>query len=88
MIYVTRLDGTEMVLNCELIVTIEKTPDTLVTMTTGERLLVRESVGELVERTVGYRNRVYRGPGLMLAGHDPPTGTGPGTGTGTGTGES
>lgn len=89
MIYVTRLDGTELVLNCELIVTIEKTPDTLITLTNGERLLVRESVPEIVERTIGYRNRVYRGPGIVLSGgSEGPPGSGPppGTGTGSGTG--
>ena len=87
MIYVTRLDGTELVVNCELILTVEKTPDTLITLTNGERLLVREPVAEVIERTVGYRHRVYRDPevGRVDTGRVM-TETGAGTGTGTGTG--
>ena len=77
MIYLTRLDGTELVVNCDLIVTVEKTPDTLITLINGERLLVRESVPEVVERAVGYRHRVYRGPAVITpAPEPPPSGTG------------
>ncbi len=64
MILLTRLDGTEVVVNTDLIVTVERTPDTMLTLVTGGRILVRESVAEVVERSVGYRHRIFRGPGL------------------------
>ena len=43
MISVTRLGGSEVVINTDLIVTVEKTPDTVITLTTGDRIMVRES---------------------------------------------
>ncbi len=58
MIYVTRLDHNPMVVNAELIVTVESTPDTLVTLTTGHQFLVRESVGDVVSRVVDYRRQL------------------------------
>ena len=64
MICLTRLDGSEIVVNTDLIVTVERTPDTMLTLVTGGRILVKESVEEVVERSVGYRQRVYRGPGV------------------------
>lgn len=62
MIYLNRLDGTEFVLNADLIVTIEHTPDTMLTLTTGSRLVVRESVDEVVERVIAFRQRLLQGP--------------------------
>ena len=55
MIHLTRLDNVPVVVNCDLIESIEATPDTLLTMTTGKKILVRESVDEVVERTVAFR---------------------------------
>ncbi|MCG5054403.1 MAG: flagellar FlbD family protein [Myxococcales bacterium] len=63
MIFLTRLDGREVVVNSDLIVTVESTPDTMVTLTTGDRLLVRESVDGVVERAVAFRYRTLQGPG-------------------------
>jgi flagellar protein FlbD len=63
MIFVTRLDGREVVVNADLVVTIEKTPDTVLTLTTGDRIMVRESVEEVVQRAVAYRHRLMQGPG-------------------------
>jgi flagellar protein FlbD len=62
MIRVTRLDGQELVLNSDLILVIEKTPDTMITAVTGERILLREPVDEVIERIVAYRRRLYRDP--------------------------
>jgi flagellar protein FlbD len=63
MIFLTRFDGSELVVNCDLIVTLEKTPDTVITLTTGHRIMVRESVEEVVARATTYRHRVLQGPG-------------------------
>jgi flagellar protein FlbD len=62
MIQVTRLNGKEFVVNCELIKTIEATPDTVITLTTGEKLMVKENVDQIVKSTVQYRKRLYQEP--------------------------
>jgi flagellar protein FlbD len=67
MVTVTRLDGTEVVVNCELIVTIEKTPDTMITLVNGQHLLVKEPITDVVERIVAYRRRVFQGAHLLEA---------------------
>jgi flagellar protein FlbD len=70
MILLTRLAGTEVVINTDLIVTVEKTPDTVITLTTGDRIMVKESVEEVVERAVGFRHRVLQGPGVRADARD------------------
>lgn len=60
MIVLTRLNGGEFVLNSALIRTVERTPDTTIRLTTGETVLVREGVEQVVERAVEYE-RLLRG---------------------------
>lgn len=67
MIFLTRLDGREVVVNSDLIVTVEATPDTMVTLTTGDRLLVREPVDSVVDKAVAFRYRTLQGPGSRAA---------------------
>ncbi len=55
MIEVTRLNGTPMVLNSDLIKTAEASPDTMLTLIHGEKLIVRESCGEIVQKVLAYR---------------------------------
>jgi flagellar protein FlbD len=69
MIHLTRLDGTDVVVNADLIATIERTPDTMLALVTGARLMVREPVEEVVERVVNFRRRSQLGPTVI--GHDP-----------------
>lgn len=57
MIPVTGLCGDVMIVNVDQIVTIEQTPDTIITLVNGDKLIVRESLEQLVERTVAYRRR-------------------------------
>ena len=54
MITVTRLNNKAMVLNAELIKTVESTPDTLITLINGDRMLVTESPEEIVRRAIEY----------------------------------
>ena len=58
MIRLTRLNHAHMVLNSDLIEHIDVTPDTVITLTTGQILRVRESADEVVERIVEFRRRV------------------------------
>lgn len=63
MITVTRLDGATVLLNHELIETIEQTPDTVVVLVNGHRLVVRDSPGDLVARAIAFERAAgYRLP--------------------------
>nr|WP_092068319.1 flagellar FlbD family protein [Dendrosporobacter quercicolus]NSL47054.1 flagellar FlbD family protein [Dendrosporobacter quercicolus DSM 1736]SDL74248.1 flagellar protein FlbD [Dendrosporobacter quercicolus] len=61
MIKVSRLKGEDdIVVNAELIETIEETPDTVITLTSGKKLIVEESMDEIVRRVMDYRRAIYR----------------------------
>ena len=66
MIRLTRLNGVPLVLNSDLIEHIEVTPDTVITLTTGQILRVRENADEVIRRIVEFRRAVY-GPGAEPA---------------------
>jgi flagellar protein FlbD len=59
MITVTTFRDTELVINADLIESVEKTPDTIITLTTGKKLMVKQTVEEIVEAVVAYRQRVF-----------------------------
>jgi flagellar protein FlbD len=59
MIRVSRLDGTEFVVNAELIELIESTPDTVLSLTDGDKYVVREPLDEVVARVIAYRRCAY-----------------------------
>jgi flagellar protein FlbD len=67
MIAVTRLDGAPILLNADVVEWIEQTPDTLVGLLNGERVLVRESPDELVRRIVAFKQLVMAGPAVRSA---------------------
>jgi flagellar protein FlbD len=58
MIELTRLNGTSIVLNSDLIKTVEESPDTMVTLISGEKLIVRETCAVISERVLAYRARL------------------------------
>ncbi len=58
MIEVSRLNGSIYFLNPDLILTLEATPDTVITLTTGEKLMVRESPQALIDRFVAFKRRI------------------------------
>lgn len=58
MIRLTRINETAFYVNGELIAFIDVTPDTVLTLTTGEKVRVRERAEEVVERVVEYKRRV------------------------------
>ena len=60
MITVTRLNSSPLVLNAELIKFVESTPDTMITLTTGDRIIVKESAQEVVRRVVEYGRMLRR----------------------------
>ncbi|MFK7961425.1 MAG: flagellar FlbD family protein [Phycisphaerales bacterium] len=54
MIFVTRLNGTRIVVNAELIRTVEEHPDTMITLLNGDRLIVQETAEDVVDRAIEY----------------------------------
>ncbi|MEW8977253.1 MAG: flagellar FlbD family protein [Symbiobacterium sp.] len=50
-----RAKGGEFVVNADLIETVEATPDTVITLTTGHKVIVEESVDEVIRRVVEFR---------------------------------
>ncbi|KAA3659196.1 MAG: flagellar protein FlbD [Calditrichaeota bacterium] len=58
MIEVTRFNGTKFHINAELVETIEATPDTIVTLTTKSKYVVRESVQDVVQKIFRYKKRL------------------------------
>jgi flagellar protein FlbD len=55
MIEVTRLNGNSMLLNSDLIKTAEASPDTMLTLINGEKMIVRESLSVIMNRVLAYR---------------------------------
>jgi len=71
MILVTRLDGSTLIVNDDQIAWIDTHPDTMISMMNGEKLLVRETPDELVERTRQFRRTVaIQGPLRLAAGRE------------------
>ena len=63
MIQLTRLNHVPLVLNSDLIEHMEVTPDTVVTLTTGQKIVVLESAEEVVERIIRFRKSILAGTG-------------------------
>ena len=64
MVRLTRLNHVPLVLNSDLIEHIDVTPDTVITLTSGEILRVRETADEVVDRIVEFRRRIAATPVL------------------------
>ena len=58
MITVTKLNGQHLTINCDLIQTIEETPDTTITMTTGDKYIAVESIKEITEMVIAYKHEL------------------------------
>ena len=63
MISVTRLKGQTIAINPDLIESIEERPDTTIRLTSGESMLVRESLSEIVRRITEYRQSIFSASG-------------------------
>jgi flagellar protein FlbD len=65
MIHLTRLNGNPLVVNSDLIKYAESSPDTMLTLINGEKIVVLESCDDVVRCTIAYRGRVF----AEAAGH-------------------
>ena len=60
MIVLSKLNGDQMVVNAEIIRSVEQNPDTIVTLINGDHILVRESLREVVEKSIEYGRLLRR----------------------------
>jgi flagellar protein FlbD len=73
MIQLTRLNKQPLLVNSDLIKYVEHSPDTLLTLVGGDKIVVRESSEEVLERVVAFRRRVLQGlipPGSAPSGNE------------------
>ena len=59
MIELTRLNGVKFSINAELVEVIETTPDTVITLTTGRKLIVKESRQEVKNLVLSYKREIF-----------------------------
>lgn len=69
MIRLTRLNGQGLAVNSDLIKFIENAPDTVLSLTTGEKIIVRETTNQVVALIIEFRRAVLAG--LPSIAHDP-----------------
>lgn len=59
MIRVTRLDGREVYVNADLILFLESSPETILTLQNGKKMTVKETIQQVVDHIVEYKSRCY-----------------------------
>ncbi|MDO4800029.1 MAG: flagellar FlbD family protein [Bacillota bacterium] len=58
MIKVTKLNGDSIYVNSDLIEFVESVPDTMITLTTGKKIIIKETADFVVERVIDYRRKL------------------------------
>jgi flagellar protein FlbD len=80
MILLTRLNNRPLVVNSDMIKFIENTPDTVITLVSGEKIVVLETVAEVMEEIVSFRRRIVAAASALVrdpgAGKDEANGLG------------
>jgi flagellar protein FlbD len=61
MIRLTLLDNSDIVVNADMVEFVEKTPDTVISLSTGRRIVVRESVDDVIDRVINYKRQMTVG---------------------------
>jgi flagellar protein FlbD len=69
MILLTRLDRQTMFLNPDHILSVEETPDTVITLFNGNHLLVREHASVILQRIVSFKSKIIRRSGALSMSH-------------------
>lgn len=62
MIKLTRFNNSTVIVNSDLIEFVEATPDTIVTLTTGQKIIIKETVEEVIDKVTEYKMRIHHGP--------------------------
>jgi flagellar protein FlbD len=66
MILLTRLNNRPLVVNSDLIKFIENTPDTVITLVSGEKIVVLETVAEVLDEILSFRRRIVAAAGTLV----------------------
>ena len=59
MIEITRLNGVRFSINCDLIETVEETPDTVITLTNGKKFVVSENMEQIKNLIIDFKKQIY-----------------------------
>lgn len=62
MIVLTRLNGDRIMVNSDLIETVEQAPDTIITLMSGNKLIVRDPMQTISDRIVEFKRKIYGPP--------------------------
>ncbi len=62
MIVLTRLNGQPVMLNCDLIESVEQDAESVITLTTGNAVVVREPLDEIERRVVAFKRKIFATP--------------------------
>lgn len=65
MIKLKRLNGKEFVVNCEMIEFVESTPDTVVTLGSGNKIVVRDTIDEVIDKVIQYKKSINARPNVI-----------------------
>jgi len=60
-IYLTRLNGEKIMINVDMLEMLEETPDTVVTLTTGKKFVVKESTRQIREQVIAFHKLIHTG---------------------------
>lgn len=60
MIEITKLNDTKVTINAEMIEAVEETPDTVITLNTGKKIIVKESRQEVTNLVISYKREVFK----------------------------
>lgn len=66
MIRLTRLNGDRFVLNADMIRELEATPDTVITLSTNQKMVVREPVDDVIRAVIRYKKALFTGAHLEI----------------------
>ena len=59
MIKLEKINGEEIVVNARLIESVQSTPDTVLTLTSNKKILLRDGVDEVIEKVISYYQSIY-----------------------------
>ena len=59
MIRLYRLNGALIILNAEMIETVESTPDTVITLSTGKKYVVTNTVEDVIDQVINYKHKIF-----------------------------
>jgi len=60
MIRLTKINGQEFFINCDLMEFIESTPDTIISLTTGKKVIVKETAEDIIEKVIEFKSKALR----------------------------